>query len=342
MSNETAKSSVPLIPALTSQSGHYAHTTEDGGQWEYAYDLQAAGTKSERRIGQLHADGLQRVLAAAKPGDRIDTPWGVMAKMLDSPYERGFLLEHTYGKPLDPSTGHALPVPEPMLARGGRWRARIAPWTYVVTGMAMTMRSERRVGTLRFGAADVIGDKKGDYVDTPWGRLHWMGPVDLAATTAYEQGMLLRGTYDAPLDDLVGEAIFPSAMGRTVHLGSCYLDTGFRLAADGPGGHTVQLLVSGRLGSDTEMSADLILDPNRCSLDAFGDREGCTRMAVRRVEVTLVRQRLADPRQLGRRYFAVTGPELPAPLALIVDPNLEHCCLKLDHQLVPLYVGYHA
>lgn len=340
MSNEP--SHVPLIPAVTSQSGRYAHTTEDGGQWEYAYDLHAAGTRSERRIGQLQADGLHRVLAGARPGDRVQTPWGVMARMHNSPYERGFLLEHTCSKPLDLTTGHDLPVPEPLLARGGRWTADHEPWGYAVTGAAMTSKSERRIGTLRFGTIDVIGHKQGDHIDTPWGRLHWMGPVDLSATTDYEQGLLLRGTYDRPLDDLVGDAILPLSTGRSTRLGSCYLDTGFHLSADGPGAHTVQLLASGHLGSDTEMSADLILDPNRCSLDAFGDREGCTRMAVRRVEVTLVRQRLADPRQLGRRYFAVTGPELPAPLALIVDPTLEHCCLKLDHQLVPLYVGYDA
>jgi hypothetical protein len=80
----------------------------------------------------------------------------------------------------------------------------------------------------------------------------------------------------------------------------------------------------------------LILDPNQCSLNAFGDCEGCTRMAARRIDVTVVQQRLADPAHLGRRFFKVQGSDLPE-LTFILQGTFQRCYLKLDRQLVPLH-----
>jgi len=44
----------------------------------------------------------------------------------------------------------------------------------------------------------------------------------------------------------------------------------------------------------------LALDPNLCSLNAFGDRAGCTKMAVFVHDVTGSVIRLGDPAHLGR------------------------------------------
>ena len=50
-----------------------------------------------------------------------------------------------------------------------------------------------------------------------------------------------------------------------------------------------------------------------------------------------MRQRLSDPKRLGRKYFQVTGSGLPTGLGLIIQGAFERCYLKLDTQLVPLY-----
>lgn len=342
MSIEALKPTIPLIPAITTQPGRYLHTTEGGKQWEYVYDIAAAGTKSERRIGQLHADGLRHVIAGARPGDRIQTPWGVMLRVSDSPYERGFLLEHTHGGPIEPGHGKSLPVPAALRERGGRWTAVVGLWRYVVTAMAMGSKSERRIGSLHFSATHIVGNRQGDYMDAPWGRLRWMGPVDLSATTDYEQGMLLRGTTDRPLDELTGDAIVVDSAGRAVRLESYYLDGGVRLAEDGPATRGVSLMMSGSLDGDGAMPGALILDPNHCTLNEFGDREACTRMAVHRIEVRIVLQRLADPKHLDRRYFQVTGEGLPPALGLVIQGAFERCYLTLDQQVMPLYADHGA
>jgi hypothetical protein len=342
MSTEHPKQNFPLIPAVTGQAGRYMHTTEGGSEWEYSYDIHAIGTKSERRIGHLRAEGLHRVLATARPGDTVETPWGVMARMPDSLYERGFLLERALGQLIDPSHGTPLEVPETMLSRAGRWRAHVGPWRYAVVATGMGTRSERRIGRLHFGQTELQGRKQGDHVDTPWGRLRWMGPVHLEAHTDDEQGFLLRGTYDRSLDDLEGDAIFPDDTGLVVRLCSLYLENGFHLAEAGLQAHKLSLLLAGRLDHDAEIAGTLILDPNRCSLNELGDPEICTKIAIRQVPVKVVLQRMGDPRHLRRRYYEVSSPELPRPLALVVQGGLERCYLKLDQQLAPLYLDEEA
>lgn len=324
---------IPLIPAITDQSGRYAHVTEDGREWEYVYDVQRVGTRSECRVGQLRVHGLQREIDAAKPGDHIQTPWGEMRRVRDGQYARGFLLDQPGG----PASGTLLSVPVELLARAGTWTARVGSWSYAVAADQMGSKSERRIGRLRFGPAELSGGKQGDYVDAPWGRLRWMGPVQPSVATDYEQGFLLRGAYDRPLDALQGDAIVPDAGTATVHLESMYLDQGFIVAPAARAAHTVSLLLSGSPELEVEMSGTLILDPNQCTLDDFGDRQGCTRIATRPVQVTVVRQRLADPANLGRRFFEVRGEDLPT-MTFILHGTLQRCYLKLDRQLVPLYV----
>ena len=333
MRHSEPSESLPLIPAITGQSGRYTHVSEDGGEWEYVYDVQNVGTKSECRVGQLRVDVLQREIDAAKPGDHIRTPWGEMRRVRDGQYARGFLLDQPGG----PSSGTSLSVPVELLARAGTWTAKVGSWSYAVAGNHMGSKSEHRIGRLRFGSAELSGRKQGDYVDAPWGQFHWMGPIQPAVATDYEQGFLLRGTHDRPLDALQGDAIVPDAGTATVHLESMYLDKGFTVAPEARPAHTVSLLLSGSPEQEVEMSGTLILDPNQCSLDDFGDRQGCTRMATRAIDVTVVRQRLADPANLGRRFFQVRGDDLPA-LTFILQGTLQRCYLKLDRQLVPLYV----
>lgn len=126
-----------------------------------------------------------------------------------------------------------------------------------------------------------------------------------------------------------------------LRLESLYSNTSVRLTNDGPPAHTVSLTLSGRIGST--LMGTLALDPNACSLDAFGDRQACTRIAVRGIDVELQLVRVVDPARLGRRLYAVSGEGLPRGLAMIVRGNLaagrlERCYLALGAELVPLFV----
>ena len=47
---------IPLIPAITGISGKYACMTTEGVLWRYDYQIEAAGTKSESRSGQLSVE----------------------------------------------------------------------------------------------------------------------------------------------------------------------------------------------------------------------------------------------------------------------------------------------
>ena len=336
MPRDEQKEQFPLIPAVIAQPGHYAHAIDGNGTWEYIYDIHAARTRSECRIGLLRANGLAIAIATARPGDRILTPWGPMLRVEDHRYERGFLLERTPGSndPLPP--GSQLPVPDELLARDGVWEAQVGPWSYSVAGRAMGSKSERRIGKLRFGPFELRGDKQGDYVNSPWGPLRWMDVSQIDTLTDYEQGFLLRGTFDRPLGDLEGDIIYPSIPALAVHLRSMYLDRGFFIAEGSRPVHSVSLALSGSPDREVELRGVLTLDPNQCTLNEFGDRMGCTKMGFQRVEVSVVRQRLGDPLELDRRFFAVTGSGLPA-MTLIVQEALQHCYLKLDRQLIALY-----
>lgn len=130
----------------------------------------------------------------------------------------------------------------------------------------------------------------------------------------------------------------PSSAGRSLRLESYYLDSGFRLSSEDRPAHSISLVLSDGPGKGDKMSGSLFLDPNECTLNAFGDREACTRIASRQIEVTLVFQHLSDPKHLGRRYFQVTGDGLPPALGLIIQGQgaFERCYLKLERQVVPL------
>jgi hypothetical protein len=319
-----------LIPAITSESGEHSHAAEGPFNWHYRYEILAAGSRGERREGRLSVEGF--TLAECKPGDHIQTPWGTMQRAADTKYERGFLLEHTHGRPIDTARGTLHPVPEGALARGGLWKSAVGQWRYSVTATAMGSKSERRIGRLSRGRLMLTGEHPGEGVETPWGRLFWMGPLQPETPTDYEQGWLLFGTGDRPLDGQEAQCTEQS-----MRLESLYLP-GVRLAADGPTVHRVALEIQGSLDETRSLAARLIIDPNTCSLNAFGDRQGCTKMAQQSLDVRITRQRLGDPAGLGRRFYSVHGEGLAENVALVVQGHLDRVYLKHESTLVPLYI----
>jgi predicted metalloprotease len=65
----------------------------------------------------------------------------------------------------------------------------------------------------------------------------------------------------------------------------------------------------------------LALDPNHCGLDAWGDRTGCTKMAIHALEVETTRMRTYDEAGLGRVLHRVSSRELhDEKLSLIEHP----------------------
>lgn len=128
---------------------------------------------------------------------------------------------------------------------------------------------------------------------------------------------------------------------RTLELESLYMNTSIRLTNDARPARFVSLRLTQI--SRSELMGTLVLDPNTCSLDVFGDRQACTRIAVQAIDVELQLVRELDPAGAGRRYFQVTGEGIPRDLALIVrgsfeEGELERSYLKLGSELVPLYL----
>lgn len=133
----------------------------------------------------------------------------------------------------------------------------------------------------------------------------------------------------------------PSPIVEPLRLESLYLNTSIRLIEDGPPARTVSLTLSQI--SQAEMMGTMILDPNVCSLDDFGDQQGCSKIAVRGIDVELQLAQIVDPTPAGRRLFEVSGEGVPKGMALIVqgdlrEGELERCYLKLGMELVPLYL----
>ena len=78
-----------------------------------------------------------------------------------------------------------------------------------------------------------------------------------------------------------------------------------------------QLHLYGKLGG----KAKLELDPNKCSLDSFGDTTTCTRMAIRVVDVTLSQAKIKDPTGQGRLLYMINDTGLKNLLMLVVWPE---------------------
>lgn len=69
--------------------------------------------------------------------------------------------------------------------------------------------------------------------------------------------------------------------------------------------------------------ATLVVDPNSCGLDEFGDRTICTQIAPLPQQVSLQQLRTKDPTGKGRRLFSLTGQEFKGKFTLVVPrrPN---------------------
>lgn len=323
-----------LIAALTTQSGRHAYTTETAIHWEYAYELDAPGMHDERRTGWLRATGVK--LHAAATGDRVSTPWGTMQRMPDSEHDRGWLLERSHGAPIDDTIGALIRVPARTPSRGGRWSSTVGAWRYSVAASQMGSRHERRIGWLSYQRAPVPGDAPGDAIETPWGRLVWSGAITPDTPGEYEQGWLARGIHDRPLAAGSHGVSLRLDLNPRFRAESVYLGAQVPLSPDAPPGRKFTLSVNGWLGEESVLG-QLVVDPNVCQLNEFGDRTSCTRIASRTYDVALTRLRIPDPAHLDRKVFAVTGQGLPEDLVLVVYPYGDRMYLKHDRAIVPLF-----
>lgn len=122
-----------------------------------------------------------------------------------------------------------------------------------------------------------------------------------------------------------------------LNLESLYLATAVKLSPEGLGAHSVRLSLTSN-ADDSEYTGTLQLDPNACSLNAFGDREVCTKMAVHGFKVRVTLMRLGDPKHLGRSFYAVHGEGLPPGLSIILYPHRERIYLKSESELVALFL----
>jgi putative hemolysin len=170
-----------------------------------------------------------------------------------------------------------------------------------------------------------------DIVDTPQGM---RGMCTLPSGQRCEEWAYFRGECGQQ-----GEVV-------ALMLESLFLSTPVRLGGDERmPAHQVSLRLSGP--TDAELEGTLHLDPNTCTLDAFGDPEICTLIATFGIEVELERLTLQDPAGLGRRIYGVEGDGLPEGLRMVVQGELasgriERAYLMLNGQLVPMFVERQA
>lgn len=166
-----------------------------------------------------------------------------------------------------------------------------------------------------------------DIVDTPGGQ---QGMCVLPSGLRCEEWSFFRGECG------------PEGTGVDLQLESLFLGEPARFGGEERmPAHTVSLRLSG--SSDAEMEGTLGLDPNTCTLNAFGDREICTLIATFGIEVEVERLEVDDPADLGRRIYSVRGENLPPELRMVVQGQLrpgriERAYLLLEGQLVPLFV----
>ena len=75
----------------------------------------------------------------------------------------------------------------------------------------------------------------------------------------------------------------------------------------------------------------IVIDPNTCQLNEFGDRTVCTRIAPMPVPVQFRQLRLADPCMTGRAVYAVVGADLPQDLKffLVIGKKTQPEVLRL-------------
>src|SRR5439155_10173509 len=78
-----------------------------------------------------------------------------------------------------------------------------------------------------------------------------------------------------------------------------------------------RIAIIGELGG----KGTLILNPNKCSTNEFGDPEVCTRIAETVVPITIKDSNKPDPAHLGRKLYSLDGTGLGNPLLLAIWPD---------------------
>lgn len=80
-----------------------------------------------------------------------------------------------------------------------------------------------------------------------------------------------------------------------------------------------RIAIVGQLDGD----GTLILNPNKCSVNEFGDPTVCTRIAETSVPIKIKDSNKPDPANLGRKLYALEKTGLPNPLFLMknADPS---------------------
>lgn len=127
-----------------------------------------------------------------------------------------------------------------------------------------------------------------------------------------------------------------------LQLESLYIGNAVTLVDERLPAHTVELQLRG--ASEQQLEGTLMLDPNTCTVDAFGDRNICTLIATMGIQITLERSTTTDPKGRGRRLYEVRGEGLPADLRMVVQGRLtesgvERVYLVREATLVPLFVA---
>jgi hypothetical protein len=122
---------------------------------------------------------------------------------------------------------------------------------------------------------------------------------------------------------------------RTIDLVSMYLSQPVLRA------HDISLqLTEARLGT---MKGMIRLDPNRCSVDLWGDRGGCTKMAPQTYPVEAVAMRTRDPQGHHRTYWKLDLDGLSGTRASLIEysaANLWYLSIITEDEgssVVPLF-----
>lgn len=114
--------------------------------------------------------------------------------------------------------------------------------------------------------------------------------------------IILLAAFMAFADDLTA--------GRKIALKTVYLHNVLEK------GHGI--MIKGELDNRGGGKGKLILDPNTCSLNDFGDRANCTKMAYIFYDVTFKGVKLADPSGMERKLYEISGAKLANRLFLVV------------------------
>lgn len=172
------------VPVALEHSGKYMASGEGNPTWIYRYTVEHAGTKSERREGELWVD--EKLVAPPTTGGVIETPWGRMYWATGA-YRAGWLVA---GPQDEQVLGDAVAFAR--LPGSGRWVADAENWSYGIEISAAYSKSERRTGTLSQAGSPLEGGEDGQTLKTPWGVCRWCD------RSPYEQGWLFVGCYDRP------------------------------------------------------------------------------------------------------------------------------------------------